>query len=142
MDKIKKAVIIIKAKIGLLSFCLLIPVIIGYFNLSIPKYVVFTIGMVIFIIADSVSSSLKNLYNDEKPKDTIRYIKKKGENILDKMDDSAIDTDYAEKFLSSVQNNDNKVIHTDESTIDITNDITKEVSISDSEIYDNLGIKL
>lgn len=142
MDKLKKALIIIKEKIGLLSFCLLIPIIIGYFNLSIPKYMVFTIGMVIFIIADSVSSSLKNLPNDEKPRGTTRYIKRKGETILDKMDDSVIDTDYTEKFLSSVQSNDKKVIHTDASTTDITSDITKEVSISDGEIYDNLGIKL
>ena len=103
---------------------------------------VFTIGMVIFIIADSVSSSLKNLPNDDKPRGTTRYIKRKGETILDKMDDSVIDTDYTEKFLSSVQSNDKKVIHTDASTTDITSDITKEVSISDGEIYDNLGIKL
>lgn len=143
LEKTQKIFEVIKQKIGLLSFCLLCPMIKGYYNPDIPKYIVFIIGLIMFIIIDSISSAIRGIFNNDiqkqndKPKE--RYIKK-GENLLDKMDDSAEDADYAEKFLSSVKYNDAKK-QDDKSLVDITEDIAKEVTISDDEIYNNLGIK-
>lgn len=148
MDKLKKAFEIIYQKLGLLSFCLLIPVLKGYYDPEIPKYMVFTIGLVLFIIADSIISAIKSSTTStevQKPKEVhkTKYIKK-GENVLDKMDDSTEDIKYAEKFLSSVNSGANIPLakQPDSTMVDISQDITKDISISDDEIYDHLGIKL
>lgn len=145
MDKLKKAFEIIYQKLGLLSFCLLIPLLKGYYDPEIPKYMVFTIGFTLFIIVDSVVSAIKssNTNKVESPKEPPKttYIRK-GENILDKMDNSVEDVKYTEKFLSSIKSSDNPPLAKQSTMVDITQDITRDVNVSDDEIYNNLGIKL